>query len=132
MTVLVVDDDQLVLENTTAMLEDLRHRVIQAGSGSEALDVFRRTRGVDLVVTDHAMPGMTGTQLAEQIVAERPGMPIILASGYAEVPADPHLNLIRLGKPFAQGTLARAVADAFRQAEDAGKVVAFRARAGEA
>ncbi|EHP94664.1 hypothetical protein [Methylorubrum extorquens] len=74
---------------------------------------------------------MTGTQLAEQIVAERPGMPIILASGYAEVPADPHLNLIRLGKPFAQDTLARAVADAFRQAEDAGKV-AFRARAGEA
>lgn len=131
MTVLVVDDDQLVLENTTAMLEDLRHRVIQAGSGSEALDVFRRTRGVDLVVTDHAMPGMTGTQLAEQIVAERPGMPIILASGYAEVPADPCLNLIRLGKPFAQDALARAVADALRQAEDAGKVVAFRARAGE-
>lgn len=131
MTVLVVDDDQLVLDNTAAMLEDLRHRVIQAGSGSEALDVFRRTRGIDLVVTDHAMPGMTGTQLAEQIVAERPGMPIILASGYAEVPADPRLNLIRLGKPFVQGTLARAVADAVRQSEDAGKVVDFRARTGE-
>ena len=131
MTVLVVDDDQLVLENTTAMLEDLRHRVIQAGSGSEALDVFRRTRGLDLVVTDHAMPGMTGTQLAEQIVAERPGMPIILASGYAEVPADPRLNLIRLSKPFVQDALAQAVADALRRSEDAGKVVDFRVRTGE-
>ena len=113
------------------MLEDLRHRVIQAGSGREALEVLRSTRGLDLVITDHAMPGMTGTQLAEQIVSERPGMPIILASGYAEVAADPRLNLIRLGKPFVQGTLARAVADAVRQSEDAGKVVAFRAKAGE-
>ncbi|MDR7040388.1 PAS domain S-box-containing protein [Methylobacterium sp. BE186] len=132
LTVLVADDDPLVLENTAAMLEDLDHRVIEARSGEEALALLRRTRGLDLVITDQAMPSMTGTQLAEQIAVERPGLPVILASGYAEAPAEHHLVLPRLSKPFDQDTLALAVADALHAAEDSGKVVAFRSRAGEA
>ncbi|MDR7037810.1 PAS domain S-box-containing protein [Methylobacterium sp. BE186] len=132
LTVLVADDDPLVLENTAAMLEDLGHRVIEARSGQEALALLRRTRGLDLVITDQAMPGMTGTQLAEQIAVERPGLPVILASGYAEAPAEHHLVLPRLSKPFDQDTLALAVADALHAADDASKVVAFRGRVGEA
>jgi CheY-like chemotaxis protein len=128
LSVLVVDDDPLVLENTAAMLEDLGHRVIKARSGQEALEVLRRTQGLDLVITDQAMPGMTGTQVAERIRVERPGLPVILASGYGEVPADTHQTFPRLRKPFDQDTLALAVSDAFAAVEEAGRVVALRSR----
>ena len=132
MAVLVVDDDPLVLENTAAMLEDLGHHAFEARSGHEALDVLRCTQGLDLVITDQAMPGMTGTQLAGQIAVERPELPVILASGYGEVSAETNQTLPRLSKPFDQNTLALAVADALRAAEDAGKVVAFRSKAADA
>jgi PAS domain S-box-containing protein len=128
LTVLVVDDDTLVLENTAAMLEDLGHRVIKARSGQEALELVSGTQGLDLVITDQAMPGMTGTQVAERIGVERPGLPVILASGYGEVSVETHRILPRLSKPFDQDTLALAVADALPAIEDAGKVVALRSR----
>ncbi|GJD80071.1 MHYT domain-containing protein [Methylobacterium gregans] len=112
LTVLVVDDDPLVLESTVAMLEDLGHRAIGVRSGQEALDLLRRTRGLDLVITDQAMPGMTGTQLAAQIAVERSAMPIILASGHAEAPIEPHQPLLRLSKPFDQNALGLATTQA--------------------
>jgi PAS domain S-box-containing protein len=113
LTILAVDDDALVLANTRAMLEDLGHTVVVAYSGEQALERLARTPAVDLVITDQAMPKMTGTELAEQIRARRPGMPIVLATGYAELPAvDP--NLPRLPKPFRQDALAEAVAHAVR------------------
>ncbi len=132
LAVLVVDDDSLVLENTAAMLEDLGHRVVEARSGQEALDLLHHTSELDLVITDQAMPGMTGMQLAEQIAVARSGLPVILASGYAEVSSEDYLVLPRLSKPFDQDTLALTVADALHAAEDAGKVVAFRSRAADA
>ena len=61
LTVLAVDDDALVLMNTVAMLEDLGHSVFEAYSGREALEILRREDSVDLVITDQAMPQMTGT-----------------------------------------------------------------------
>ena len=74
LAVLVVDDDLLVLENTAAMLEDLGHRAIEARSGQEAIGLLDRARTLDLVVTDHVMPNMTGAQLIERIRAVRPEM----------------------------------------------------------
>ncbi|AWN35742.1 MHYT domain-containing protein [Methylobacterium radiodurans] len=123
LSVLVVDDDPLVLENTAAMLEDLGHRVIEARSGEEALSILRRTQRLDLIITDQAMPGMTGLQLAAQIAVERSGLPVILASGFAETSEEPQLSLLRLSKPFDQNTLALAVAEAVDVAEDADKAV---------
>ncbi|QRE75695.1 MHYT domain-containing protein [Methylobacterium aquaticum] len=107
--VLVVDDDPLVLENTAAMLEDLGHRVIEARSGREALDLMRRARTLDLVLTDHAMPEMTGLQLAARLAAERPGLRLILATGYADLGPDEAAGLPRLAKPYDQATLARMI-----------------------
>src|SRR5207248_8518815 len=85
LSVLVVDDDLLVLENTAAMLEDLGHAVAEARSGEEALALLRRTRTVDLVITDYAMPGMSGLELADAVAAERPGTLLLLSTGYAEL-----------------------------------------------
>ena len=114
LTILAVDDDALVLANTRAMLEDLGHTVVLAYSGEEALEQLDRTAAVDLVITDHAMPRMTGTELATKIAARHPGMPIILATGYAELPASADAALPRLSKPYRQDALAGAVAAAVR------------------
>ncbi|RXT25354.1 hybrid sensor histidine kinase/response regulator [Rhizobium leguminosarum] len=107
--IVAVDDDGLVLMNTTLMLEDLGHTVFEAMAGSEALDILHKQQ-VDLVICDHAMPRMTGAQLAQAIRDEWPDMPIILATGYAEIPEGAGIvDLPRLGKPFSQAQLAEAI-----------------------
>jgi PAS domain S-box-containing protein len=126
LSVLVVDDDLLVLENTAAMLEDLGHTVVEARSGEEALALLRRTRTVDLVVTDYAMPGMTGLQLADMVAAERPGTVLLLSTGYAELPGGARSSLPRISKPFDQAALAKAIEEAMREKEHTGAVLAFR------
>jgi signal transduction histidine kinase len=109
-----VDDDPLVGFNTSAMLEDLGHTVLSASSGAQALELLRREQNVDLLITDQAMPGMTGSELAEAILAERPGFSIIIATGYAELPHGPAQLLPRLAKPFFQDDLADAIAKVAR------------------
>jgi PAS domain S-box-containing protein len=108
--ILVVDDDNLVLTNVTAMLEDLGHHVISVSSGSKALETIGSTADIDLVLTDHAMPVMTGLQLIEQIRTQRRTLPVILATGFAELPRNVDPSIGRLGKPFTQRALAEAVA----------------------
>lgn len=109
LTVLVVDDDALILMNTAALLEDLGHKVIEASSAKEALAILSNGEAVDLLITDHAMPQMTGAQLAEAVMAKWPTLPIILATGYAELPSDSGLKLPRIAKPFWQADLSRAI-----------------------
>ena len=100
--------------NTAAMLEDLGHTVFEAASGKQALEILRQEERVDLVITDQAMPHMTGTQLAEAIRAERPNLAIILATGYAELPPGTDARLPKLAKPFRQEDLSRAIAEVVR------------------
>jgi PAS domain S-box-containing protein len=107
LTVLAVDDDALVLMNTTLMLEDLGHRVIEAYGGQEALAALRQAEGeIDLVITDHSMPRMTGAELAAAVASEWPDLPVVLATGYAELPDSSGNHLPRLPKPFSQSQLA--------------------------
>jgi CheY-like chemotaxis protein len=108
-TVLAVDDDDLVLMNVTAMLEDLGHRVIDVGSGAKALEVIDAGTPLDLVVSDQAMPGMTGVDLVKAIRERRPDLPVILATGFAELPPGTDSTVRRLAKPFTQRELADAV-----------------------
>ena len=124
--VLAVDDDLLVLDNVAAMVEDLGHRVTTARSGQEAIVILRREGKLDLLITDHAMPEMTGLQLAERAAAIRPGLRIILATGYAELPAGQHTDLPRLGKPFDQAILAKTIAAVMQGNGGRGALVAFR------
>jgi PAS domain S-box-containing protein len=127
LTVLVVDDDRLVLTNMVAMLEDLGHKVFAATGGQEALAMLRRESAIDLVITDQAMPQMKGTQLIAAINVEWPGLPIILATGYAELPADIEAMQPRLAKPFLQYDLILAVNDAMLQHKER-RVLKFRPR----
>ena len=108
--VLVVDDDPLVIASTAEMLQDLGHQVIEARSGSSALEVLNAKDDIDVVVTDHAMPGMSGTELARQIRNTWPAMPVILATGYADLPQHEHSELPRLAKPYVQSELAAKIA----------------------
>lgn len=105
-TILVVDDDALVAMSTAMMLEDLGHHVIEANSGQDALDVLKQARTVDLLLTDHAMPGMTGMELAQQARTLRPELPILLTTGYAELPGGIGIPFPRLTKPYHQAQLA--------------------------
>jgi CheY-like chemotaxis protein len=106
---LLVDDDDLVLMTAAAMLEDLGHTVYEAASGKEALEVFRQATAIDLVITDQGMPNMTGVQLTAAIHAEAPAVPVILATGYAELPPGAVGTFSKLSKPFRQQELARAI-----------------------
>ena len=112
-TVLIVDDDTLVMTGTAAMLSDLGHTPVEAHSAAEALELLGSGVKVDVVLTDHAMPSMTGLQLAECIQERFPGLPIILATGYAELPVDPAtLGIARLAKPCTQHEIAAAIHEA--------------------
>ena len=64
---------------------------------------------VDLVITDYAMPGMTGKELARRIRETRPNLPVVLASGYAELAAQDDSGLPRLDKPYALDKLASVI-----------------------
>jgi CheY-like chemotaxis protein len=113
--VLIVDDDALVMTGTAAMVQDLGHTTLEAHSGAEALDMLTGGAQVDVVLTDHAMPSMTGLQLAECIQGLFPQLPIILATGYAELPGDPaSLGIQRLSKPCTQLEIAGAIHRAVR------------------
>jgi CheY-like chemotaxis protein len=104
--VLVVDDEPLIALLTASMLEELGHKSELASSGIKALDVLRSDNRIDVVITDYAMPDMTGGELANHIRALRPDMPIILATGYAEFPNGFAQDLPRLSKPFGSRELA--------------------------
>jgi CheY-like chemotaxis protein len=95
--------------STAGMLEDLGHEVIEANSGVSALEALQANQDVDLMITDFAMPGMNGAQLALEARRLMPDLPILLATGYAEMPKGANIELPRLGKPYSQNELAREI-----------------------
>lgn len=116
--ILVVDDDALVLMNTVDLLEDLGHEVIDAHSGELALSLLRENAEIDLLMTDQAMPGMTGSQLVREVSLQRPNLPVILATGYGELPPGFEHTVVKLSKPFSQdaleAALVRAMTDGYQ------------------
>ena len=106
-----MDDDPLVVAGTIGMLEELGHDAIRtAGSGAEALGVLRRDGDFDLLLTDYMMPGMTGAQLATQARALYPSLPVLLASGFAELDGSTGVGWPRLRKPYSLSDLSTALA----------------------
>lgn len=108
--ILVVDDDTLIAMSTVDMLEDLGHVVQERNSGKDALDYLATGPELDLVVTDYAMPQMTGLELARRIQRERPGLAVLLASGFTDLPEGDTIDLPRIAKPYNQRQLSEAIA----------------------
>ncbi|MCR6670599.1 response regulator [Devosia ginsengisoli] len=104
-TILIVDDDALINIGTADMIEDMGLRALEAYSGREALDILERGDAIDLLITDYSMPGMTGVELAARARQLRPSLPVLLATGYDELPGGEVSDLPRLGKPFQQAEL---------------------------
>ncbi len=107
--ILVVDDDALVLSSTAMMVEDLGHHATGAMSGAEALSLVEVER-FDLVITDFAMPGMTGAELIKTLAKTHPDLPCLLATGYAVLPPGMPKDLVRLDKPFNEDRLGESIA----------------------
>ena len=113
--VLLVDDDSAVREVTAGILQDLGYGVIEAGSGGAALDVLDREADIDLLLVDFAMPGMNGAEVAREVHARRPDLPILFITGYADtevLAAAGDDGILR--KPFVEKDLAAKLRSALR------------------
>ncbi len=106
---LLVDDEELVRASTAHMLADLGWEVREAGSAGEALRLVDEGLRPDLLMTDHLMPGMSGSELAQVLRTLRPELPVLVVSGYAEGDGIAP-GLPRLMKPFRGGGLAASLA----------------------
>jgi PAS domain S-box-containing protein len=107
--VLLVDDDILVSMGAADMLLDLGHSVTESQSGLHALKLLETDSPFDVVVSDYAMPGMNGFELAQRIKEKNPKLPVILATGYAELPANRSIEFGHLPKPYTSKDLALAL-----------------------
>lgn len=111
--ILLVDDDALIAMSSADMLLDLGHEVVEANSGRDALGHLQADGPFDLMITDYSMPGMTGAELALAAREIAPRMPVLLATGYADLPPGVELDVPRLGKPYSQSQLERELQKIF-------------------
>jgi len=109
LAILLVDDEDLVCAGTAEMLREMGHSVTDVAGGSEALSAIAAGTKIDAIVTDYMMPRMNGGQLASEVHARHPGLPILVVTGYAG--GDLELDLPQLAKPFRQADLAAALAE---------------------
>jgi CheY-like chemotaxis protein len=86
------------------------HSVVEAESGAAALAQLRSGIPIDLLITDYLMPGMRGSDLADEVRALRPDVRALLLTGYANLAKGEAVGLPRLPKPFREADLAREVA----------------------
>jgi CheY-like chemotaxis protein len=106
--VLLVEDEVMVRLSTADMLAELGYAVVEAASAEEALRLVDEGQHFDLVVTDHLMPGLTGTELVSALRNRGNDVPALLVSGYADVEGVAR-GIPRLVKPFRQTDLAEAI-----------------------
>jgi signal transduction histidine kinase/ActR/RegA family two-component response regulator len=126
LSLLLVDDEDLVRFATAELLRELGHQVFEAASGAEALERLGDGLTVDAVITDYKMPRMDGAELARRIREHQPGLPVLIITGYTGV-TDAKFNLPRLAKPFGQAEIASALAGLFAQNDE--KIVQFPRKA---
>ncbi len=117
-TIVVVDDDEDVREQTAACLRDCGYRVLEAASGREALDLLEENKA-DLLLVDFAMPGMNGAEMVGRARLMDPALRVVFMTGYANVDAlsvySPPQDILR--KPFRFATLTRHISNVMAREE---------------
>ena len=117
-TILIVEDEDILREMARDILAESGYRVLEAPSGRQALEVWRQSgRDIDLLLTDMVMPeGISGVDLAEQLMSDRPDLKIIFTSGYtageinAKLLSRSHTHFLQ--KPYTNATLNKIIRDA--------------------
>jgi PAS domain S-box-containing protein len=118
--ILLVDDEPAVVEMASTMLANLGYRVRAFTDAGQALDAFLAAPGgFDLVITDQTMPRMTGAELARALLGLRPGLPVILCSGFAGDLGPGELEAIGVRRFLAKPIERQDLASCVRQALDA-------------
>jgi len=125
-TILLTDDDPDVRRFTAETLGELGYEVIEASNAATGLQVLQGHRNIDLLIVDYAMPGMTGAEMVERCRILWPHLPIVVFTGYAELPPSLH-ELVVVRKPASGEALAEAVDEALRKRTN--NVVPLRAGA---
>jgi len=129
-TILIVEDEHVLREMARAVLEECGYHILEASSGREALEVWRQhPNEIDLLVTDMVMPeGISGKELAEQLLAGQPRLRVIFTSGYTSTDVSPELlaktHALYLPKPYTDAILARAVRECLDKNVTASSVAA--------
>jgi CheY-like chemotaxis protein len=115
-TILLVDDHTAARQSMQRALLDAGHLILAACTGKEALRVFaEHSDAVDLLIADCMMPGMTGQELAETLLRQKPGMKVLLISGYQDAPVDSAVGPVELiRKPFSRRALIERVVEVMR------------------
>jgi two-component system cell cycle sensor histidine kinase/response regulator CckA len=116
-TVLVIEDEEMVMDLTQSMLKRLSYRVLEAGTGKEAVEIAKSFDGdIDLALLDIKLPDMSGREVYPLIMEERPGLKVVVCSGYAiDGPAQEILDAgaeAFMQKPFSLSTIAEKVRSA--------------------
>lgn len=109
LSILLVDDDELVRSAIAEMLADLGHSTVQAASGDQAVEILHKNDTLDMLVTDYLMPNMTGVELARVARVAQPNLPILLVTGYANIKDVDGGGLPRLAKPFTTNDLSAKI-----------------------
>jgi CheY-like chemotaxis protein len=116
-TILVVEDDAEVRKTSVAILHDLGHSILLARNGAEALALLTAGDSIDILFTDIVMPGgINGIELAKRAVAARPGLKVLVATGYPGHAELLHNDFLVLAKPFTRVDLQCAIRALFDRA----------------
>jgi CheY-like chemotaxis protein len=116
--ILCVDDEENQLAVRKLVLESKGYQVLTAASGKQALGLLAQ-HPVDLVLSDHLMPGLTGAELARQIKAQKPELPVILISAVNEIPADAAYADLFMSKLDGPMAMCENIATMLARAKDA-------------
>jgi two-component system cell cycle sensor histidine kinase/response regulator CckA len=104
-TILIAEDDSTLRALSVRTLAQLGYRCLAVGNAAEALGLLEAGEMIDLVITDVVMPGMSGGALGERLALERPGLPVLFISGFADEDVIDR-GLLEAGRPFLQKPFA--------------------------